>query len=309
MTTKTTDADYPTNGSAPGVHSGSGLLAQFQATTRLLHETQLAQSRVLERYLETQERVLLYATQGVPLAPAVNLPPPMPPAVALPTPAPEAAAAPAAPPAARIRAAGAAVKPPVPIPARRPAASSRLAVAPAVGRNPGSPPPVAARNDLAKAGQEENAAAGPAPAPAAEGPPSTEQFRKDLLDVVSARTGYPTDALDETLHLESGLGIDSIKTIEIFSSLKAYHPHFRVEGQDEEEVLAEFAKLKTLRDIVNAYDHCRQAHLAGPPTNGTGKPAADRSSGAVQRYEVVAVPAPAEVSGSKKKSLTATSSS
>src|SRR5262249_18782050 len=54
-----------------------------------------------------------------------------------------------------------------------------------------------------------------APPPAGEAPP-TEQFRRDLLEVVSARTGYPIDALDETLPLEAALGIDSIKTVEIF---------------------------------------------------------------------------------------------
>jgi hypothetical protein len=178
-----------------------------------------------------------------------------------------------------------------------------------VRRNPGSPPSVAAPNSLAKAGREENGAARPAPAPAVEGPPSTEQFRKDLLEEVSRRTGYPTDALDETLHLEAGLGIDSIKTIEIFSKLKAYHPCFRGEGQDEEDMLAEFHMLKTLRDIINTYDRRRQAHPAGSQASGKGQPAADGPNGSVERYEVVAVPAPAGAIGSKKNSLTATSSS
>jgi hypothetical protein len=148
-------------------------------------------------------------------------------------------------------------------------------------------------------------AARPAPVPApasapqvAEGPPSAEQFRKDLLEVVSARTGYPADALNETLHLEAALGIDSIKTIEIYSNLKAYHPYFQGSGADEEEQIVEFTKLKTLRDIVNSYDRSRQAYLARAQA---GKPA-------VERHEVVAVPAPAEV-GSKKNSLTAASSS
>jgi acyl transferase domain-containing protein len=324
MKTATTNGDYATNGSASGVYSGnyatsgsaSGVysghdpVTEFHATTRVLLETQQAQSRVLERFLEAQERVLLYATQGVPpVAAVMPPPPPVRPASAPPAPGPGAAAAPAVLPAARLRLAPAAVKSPVPIPASLPATSSRLEVAPAVGRNPDTPPSVAAPHGLAKAGPEVNGAARPAPAPAVEGPPSTEEFRKDLLEVVSARTGYPTDALDETLHLEAGLGIDSIKTIEIFSNLKAYHPYFRGEGHDEEEMLAEFHKLKTLRDIINTYDRCRQTHLAGPQANGTGKPAADNPNGSVERYEVAAVPAPAGANGSKKNSLTATFSS
>jgi acyl carrier protein len=162
---------------------------------------------------------------------------------------------------------------------------------------------------VARAALEESSAARPAPALAAEGPPPIEQFRADLLDVVSARTGYPTDALDETLHLEAALGIDSIKTVEIFSKLKAYHAYFRPEDADEEDQLTEFTKLKTLRDIINFYDRRRQAHLAGSQTNGAARPAADRPDGAVERHEVVAVPAPADVNGSKKNGLTATSSS
>jgi hypothetical protein len=311
MKTATTNGDHATNGSASGVYSGHDPVTEFHATTRVLLETQQAQSRTLERFLETQERVLLYATQGVPPAAAVMAPPPpVQPVAAPPTPA----AAPALLPAARLRLAPAAVspaavRPPVPIPASLPATSSRLEVAPAVGRNPGGPPPVAAPNGLAKAGPEENGVARPAPAPAAEGLPSTEQFRKDLLEVVSTRTGYPTDALDETLHLEAGMGIDSLKRIEIFSSLKAYHRHFLVEGLEVQELLADVAKLKNLRDIIDYYDRRRRAYLAGPQTNGTGEPAADSPNGSVKRYEVVAVPAPAEANGSKKNSLTATSSS
>ena len=108
----------------------------------------------------------------------------------------------------------------------------------------------------------------PAAAPDGEAP-LTEQFRQDLLDVVSTRTGYPTDALDETLQLESALGIDSIKTVEIFSNLKVYHQYFRAEGQEEEELLAEFSKFKTLRDIINAYDRRRPAGFYSKPQRGT----------------------------------------
>jgi hypothetical protein len=255
------------NGSDPAASSGNDLLAQVQATTRLILETQQVHSRVLERYLEMQERVILHATQGAPL------PPPL-------APAPPTRIAPAP------------VKPPVvPVPASLLTASPRLTVTPAA-------------NGPAKNGRVESAARpapSPAPAPApqvAEGPPSVEQFRKDLLEAVSARTGYPTDVLDETLHLEAALGIDSIKTVEIYSSLKPYHPYFPGAGSDQEEQLAKFIKLKTLRDIVNTYDHSRQAYLAGAHA---GKPA-------VERHEVVAAPAPAEV-GSKKNSLTAASSS
>jgi acyl carrier protein len=139
-----------------------------------------------------------------------------------------------------------------------------------------------------------------------EGPPPTEQFRQDLLQVVSTRTGYPIDALDESLALEAALGIDSIKTVEIFSNLKAYHAYFLAEGQEEEELLAEFSKFKTLRDIAQFYDRRRKTHLSALGGAGVGKAPGENGNGAVKRYTVAAVPAALEV-GAKKNSLTAAS--
>jgi acyl carrier protein len=131
----------------------------------------------------------------------------------------------------------------------------------------------------------------PAPAagaaPAGHGIPSTEQFKEDLLQAVSERTGYPIEMLDLELPMESGLGIDSIKTVEIFSNLKTYHPYFRQEDQDEEEVLKEFTKLKTLGDIISAYDLRYQALTSG---GSTGAKAADNGA-AVERYTLEAVAA------------------
>jgi len=125
-----------------------------------------------------------------------------------------------------------------------------------------------------------------------QGPPPTEVFRRDLLAIVSARTGYPIDALDENLALEAELGIDSIKTVEIFSNLKAYHPYFRAEEQKEEELLAEFTKLKTLGDIIASYDRRRQALLTAKPQG---------SDGMIERYVVTSVPAPLGPSNGEKK--------
>ncbi len=286
----TTNGVSSVNGHTPRPSSSSDLFAQFQATTRILLEAQQAQNRILERYLEAQERVLLYCSDGtVQTASEVSLPPlPVGDSEIPTTPAPEpipVVLPPRIQSAPASRAASRLSRPPVAVPAIASAPVPRVIAAPAQTAAPApvSVPKVAAPTT-------------PAPASAADGPPSTEQFRQELLAVVSARTGYPTDALDETLHLEAALGIDSIKTVEIFSNLKAYHKYFRADGQEEEELLAEFTKLKTLRDIVNSYDRRRQGHL---PKNGD----------AVKRYEVTPAAAPLHVNGSKKNYLTATSSS
>jgi acyl carrier protein len=186
--------------------------------------------------------------------------------------------------------------------------------APAPERGSVAPPPPPKPRNATPTRVEKPAAPVSAPSPAAkpatsEDAPSAEQFRQDLLEVVSTRTGYPIDALDEDLHLESGLGIDSIKTVEIFSKLKPYHKYFRAEGEGEEELLTEFTKMKTLRDIVNSYDRRRQDYLAKNGTAATDRSAANGVDSAVKRYEVTPVAAPLQINGSKKNYLTGNFSS
>lgn len=80
----------------------------------------------------------------------------------------------------------------------------------------------------------------PAPAEAQESP----DIKAIMLEVVAEKTGYPQEMLDMELDLESGLGIDSIKRVEILSTvqdkvadLPAFDP-------------SELAGLFTLNEIV-----------------------------------------------------------
>jgi acyl transferase domain-containing protein len=305
----TSNGDTTRNGKVTGhAHPGLELFVQVQATTRLLLKMQQAQQQLVERFLETQERMLAYCAQGMPALPA----PAHPPALTAPAPAAEAAP-PLTPP--RVLPTAAAARPAVPMPARASDSAARRVVVPAPAVAERKPVPVPAAAATAPKVPEVSA---PAPAVVAtngdgEGPPPTETFRRDLLQVVSERTGYPVDMLDETLPLEAGLGIDSIKTVEIFSKLKAYHPYFREGVQDEEELLAEFSRLKTLKDITDAYQRHRQAYHAVPVNVANGVPlsgpvADKKTNGAVERYTVAATEAPLEGNGAKKAFRTATSS-
>lgn len=108
------------------------------------------------------------------------------------------------------------------------------------------------------------------------------EFQDELLQVVSDRTGYPVEALDLTTPLESGLGIDSIKTVEIFSGLKRFHAAFQSDGEDEEDFIADFAKLKTLGAIVEFYAGKMSEALPGAHADDADP---------VSRYEVTSGPA------------------
>ena len=58
----------------------------------------------------------------------------------------------------------------------------------------------------------------PIPAPV-EAPKPDRDIGHLVLEVVSDKTGYPTDMIDGDMELESDLGIDSIKRVEIFAAL------------------------------------------------------------------------------------------
>jgi acyl transferase domain-containing protein/NADP-dependent 3-hydroxy acid dehydrogenase YdfG len=65
------------------------------------------------------------------------------------------------------------------------------------------------------------------------------------LEVVAEKTGYPVEMLDLDMEMEAGLGIDSIKQVEILAELQE-----RIPGL-EEITPAELAELRTLRDVAN----------------------------------------------------------
>ena len=66
-----------------------------------------------------------------------------------------------------------------------------------------------------------------------------------LLEVVSEKTGYPVEMLGLELELEAGLGIDSIKRVEILSALRDRAPEL------PEVEPSQLASLRTLQEIID----------------------------------------------------------
>ncbi|MBY0588428.1 acyltransferase domain-containing protein [bacterium] len=325
-------SSHDTNGTTQGVPpigGGVDLFMELQASTRMFIEFQQTQQVLMERFLDTQERLLTMClgkgpvpvsapTHQLSIAPhyqAAPAPPPLAPApyvnghaapLVAHTPAP-----PVAPPApvAPVAPAATAARGPITMPGAKAPVPTSNAYMPAASRPaPSAPAPVAAApvasapvaSAPAPMAAPAPVAKAPAPTPAASanGAPPVEDFRKDLLAVISERTGYPEDMLDEELPLEAGLGIDSIKTVEIFSTLKKYHPFMRDEDRDEEETLAEFTKLKTIKDIIDSYaNRLVRMNGAAPASNGT--------NGSVERHVLTTASAPAG-EASKKNSLAST---
>jgi acyl transferase domain-containing protein/NADP-dependent 3-hydroxy acid dehydrogenase YdfG/acyl carrier protein len=142
------------------------------------------------------------------------------------------------------------------------------------------------------------------------GPMDADSIGALLLEVVAERTGYPVDMLNVDMELDTDLGIDSIKKVEILSAVKE-----RV--GDVPGDLAALATLRTLRAIAEQYAQLGSAAGEGParpapldparPTAGgtvlplvtpLGQPGSAAGSPAPQvapvaRWAVRAVPAPA----------------
>jgi len=89
-----------------------------------------------------------------------------------------------------------------------------------------------------------------------------------LLNVISEKTGYPEDAIGVDLDLESDLGIDSIKRVEILSALRQHRP-------DLPAIPAEkLATLRTIQQIAGWYkDSHPQSALEGSFAKDTVPPA------------------------------------
>ncbi|MCF8127437.1 MAG: SDR family NAD(P)-dependent oxidoreductase [Deltaproteobacteria bacterium] len=103
---------------------------------------------------------------------------------------------------------------------------------------------------LAATGEARDQGVNPPPvvAPAAD-QKAKEGIVKTLLGAISETTGYPTEMLELDMTLDSDLGIDSIKRVEIFSVLREKLP-------DAPEIEAKhLGELETLQNIV---DHLTQ---------------------------------------------------
>ncbi|MBL8215386.1 MAG: SDR family NAD(P)-dependent oxidoreductase [Bryobacterales bacterium] len=130
--------------------------------------------------------------------------------------------------------------------------------------------------------------AGNEAAPAAVAPAAPEAgsgvAEQALLEVVAEKTGYPTEVLNLDANLEAGLGIDSIKRVEIFSALQQRLPSLPAFSSEDA------GRLRTLRDILQFMTGGATAHPSEQPAAQiAARPAAPTSS--LTRHEVRLVPA------------------
>lgn len=106
------------------------------------------------------------------------------------------------------------------------------------------------------------AVAAPAPVAAVASASANHDALADIIrEIISEKTGYPVEMLDLDLQLDTDLGIDSIKRVEILSSIQERMPNIPHIRTDQ------FGSLLTLRDIIKAL-----ADLVPTPPDGSGGP-------------------------------------
>jgi len=109
-----------------------------------------------------------------------------------------------------------------------------------------------------------------------------------LLDVVSDKTGYPSDMLNMEMELEADLGIDSIKRVEILSAMQDAVPQL---PEVDTSVMAELVTLGQIVDYMNGQLEGDSAAISSPAMSAVESQAAASSTSGLLRYTLESVPA------------------
>ena len=125
--------------------------------------------------------------------------------------------------------------------------------------------------------------------PAASLESATNDLGPIVLQVVSEKTGYPTEMLNLDMSLDHDLGIDSIKRVEILSALQERVPNLPAFQPEE------LGSLHTLRDVVVlANARTTESTVTPPQTPMVSRPTAriSRADARVKRSIVRLAPLP-----------------
>src|SRR5262249_12603621 len=92
-----------------------------------------------------------------------------------------------------------------------------------------------------------------------DGKPSHADMVQILMATVAEKTGYPEELLRLDMELEAGLGIDSIKRMEIFASLRERYPALAAVD------VGRVGELRTFADIAALLENPGELIAASPP--------------------------------------------
>jgi acyl transferase domain-containing protein/NAD(P)-dependent dehydrogenase (short-subunit alcohol dehydrogenase family) len=126
--------------------------------------------------------------------------------------------------------------------------------------------------------------------------PSVNNIEQVLLAVVSEKTGYPAETLNADMDLESDLGIDSIKRVEILSAIQEKLPGAPKIKPEH------LGTLRTLKQIVSFLSEGFGTSAALPPTGRVDAPSV---SAPVENIEQILLTVVSEKTGYPAETLNA----
>ena len=104
---------------------------------------------------------------------------------------------------------------------------------------------------------ESSVPAGETPEPVMAVQANQQETQDYILALVSEKTGYPVDMLDQALDLEADLGIDTVKQAELFLTLRE---HYGIERRDD----LRLSDYNTLEKVIQfVLESCQQQDHAG----------------------------------------------
>jgi acyl carrier protein len=87
---------------------------------------------------------------------------------------------------------------------------------------------------------------------------ASAEIAEALLNIVSEKTGYPSEMLELDMDMEADLGIDSIKRVEILGAMRTVYPD--LPKVDPEA----FSEMRTLGQVIeHIHTHFPGARVAG----------------------------------------------
>ena len=126
-----------------------------------------------------------------------------------------------------------------------------------------------------------------ATAPAAKVSAPVMDAASIVRSIVSDKTGYPPDMLEDDMDLEGELGVDSIKQVEILSSLRDCLPHL---PEIEPERLAELRTIAAIAAMIESASPATPAPQAAAPArvmNGAAHTPLATNSGSLVSADVI----------------------
>ena len=115
----------------------------------------------------------------------------------------------------------------------------------------------------------------PAPSLATATNDRAETIRQELLEIVSRLTGYPEEMLGLDMDIESELGIDSIKRVEILSALEERMPHLPKVTPDLMGTLKTLSQIIGYLDTPNNPEHSASGECSPSKPEPVDQPAID----------------------------------